>query len=200
VEVPANVLLFLLFLVSLKVPGGLTNAFMLPLVFLMLLVKGAASGLFIVLQTSMITDAVDYEDYTNHVRPDGVFFSGLTFMAKIGNGISTLIYQSLSTMVGLSGVNIMMLQNMIDSGGVPREVMRRGSEVVVHRMAQGALTAGQIHGFFTMMFFALSILPAIANVLAVIPVWKYELTDERYQEILEALQARRRVEGELAED
>jgi len=199
VELPVNLLLFVLYLVSLRIPGGLTNGGLLALLMVLFLVKGAAMGLFIVLQTAMISDTVDYEDYTNHVRPDGVFFSGLTFMAKIGNGLSTLLYQSLSALVGLSGVNIMILQNMLDRGKVPREVMVRGGDMVVHRIAEGALTSGQIFNFFTMMFLAISIIPAIANVLALLPMRKYELTDEKTSQVLEALQARRREEGELAE-
>jgi len=198
-ELPVNLLLFVLYFVSLRVPGGLTNAGMLAVLMVLFLIKGAAMGLFIVLQTAMVSDAVDYEDHTNHVRPDGLFFSGLTFMAKIGNGLSTLLYQSLSALVGLSGVNIMILQNMLDSGKVPREVMRRGGAVVVHRIAEGALTSGQIFNFFTMMFIAISIIPAIANVLALLPMRGYELNDAKTAEVLEALQARRREEGELAE-
>ena len=198
-ELPVNLLLFVLYLLSLRVPGGLTNGGMLAVLTVLFLVKGAAMGLFIVLQTAMVTDTIDYEDYTNHVRPDGLFFSGLTFMAKIGNGLSTLLYQSLSALVGLSGVNIMILQNMLDSGKVPRELMRRGGDLVVHRIAEGALTSGQIYNFFTMMFFALSVIPAISNVLALLPMRKYELSDAKTAEVLEALQARRREEGELAE-
>jgi len=200
IELPANLLMFVLYLASLNVPGGLTSTGFLAVLVALFIVKGAASGVNIVVQTAMVTDTIDYEDYANHVRPDGVFFSGLTFMAKIGNGISGLIYQSLSALVGLSGVNIMILQNMIDSGKVPLDIMRRGSQSIVHSFAGGALTAHQIFGFFTMMFFAISIIPAIANVLAVIPMRNYELTDAKYAEVLEVLQARRRLEGELAED
>jgi len=198
-ELPVNLLVFALYLASLRVPGGLTSAGLLAVLMVLFLIKGAAMGLFIVLQTAMVSDAVDYEDHTNHVRPDGVFFSGLTFMAKIGNGLSTLLYQSLSALVGMSGVNLMILQNMLDSGKVPREVMARGSDVVVHRIAEGALTSGQIFNFFTMMFVAISVIPAIANVLALLPMRGYELSDAKTAEVLEALQARRREEGELAE-
>ena len=198
-ELPVNILVFLMYLVSLRLNGGLTHPAMLAVLFVLFLAKGAAMGLFIVLQTAMVTDAIDYEDYTNHVRPDGVFFSGLTFMAKIGNGLSTLLYQSLSAIVGMSGVNLMILQNMLDSGKVPREVMVRGSGAVVHRIAEGALTSGQIFNFFTMMFVAISVIPAIANVLALLPMRGYELSDAKTAEVLEALQARRREEGELAE-
>ncbi|MCL2509364.1 MAG: MFS transporter [Oscillospiraceae bacterium] len=201
VSVPFDVLMFVLYLASLNVKDGLTNPFMTALLFVLFLVKGVTLGLNIVLQTAMVADAVDYEDYVNDNRPDGVFFSGLTFVAKIGNGMSTLIYQSLSALVGLSGVNIMLLQGMLDNTDmIPRELMRRGSEAVVYSMESSALSSGQLYGFFTMMFFAISIIPAIANLLSVIPVWKYSLTGERYAEILDALQARRRERGELVED
>ena len=199
-ELPVNLVTFVVYLASLKIAGGLTNPAMLPVLVVLFFLKGVASGVNIVVQTAMITDAVDYEDYLHHVRPDGVFFSGLTFMAKIGNGISTLLYQSLSALVGLSGVNLMILQNMIDSGKVPLEAMQRGSEMIVHSYAGSALTANQIFNFFTMMFFTISIIPAIANVLAVLPMRNYSLTDEKYAEILDALQERRREEGELAAD
>jgi len=76
-------------------------------------------------------------------------------------------------------------------------MMLRGSESIVHSMAQGVLTSGQLYSFFTMMFFTISIIPAIANLLAVLPMRRYELTDEKYRDILEALQERRREEGEL---
>jgi len=199
VEVPANVLLFALFMASQNVRGGLTHPLLIVCVFLIFLVKGAGSGLYYVLQANMIADAVDYEDYTNRQRPDGLFFSGMTFLAKISNGVSTLIYQSLSAAVGMSGVNIIILQNLLDTGGIPRDMMRRGSQTVVHRFQGGALTGHQLYGFFGMMFFAISIIPAIAGVLAALPVWKYALPEDRYQEMLEALQERRRLEGELAQ-
>jgi len=196
---PANLLLFVAYLASLGLAGGLTHPAMLVVLFVLFLLKGAAMGLFIVLQTAMIADAVDYEDYANRQRPDGVFFSGLTFMAKIGNGLSTMLYQTMSAIVGMSGVNLMILQNMLDSGKVPREMMRRGSEAVVHRIAEGALTSGQIFNFFTMMFIAISVIPAIANILALLPMRRYELDEAKTAEVLDALQARRREEGELAE-
>jgi len=198
-EIPVNVLLFALFFVSLNAAGGLTNVFLLVPMFLTFVVKGAASGLYYVLQANMIADAVDYEDYNSHQRPDGLFFAGLTFLAKISNGVSTLIYQSLSALVGLSGLNIIILQNMIDTGKIPRELMRRGSSSIVHSFRGGALTGNQLYQFFGMMFFALSILPAIAGLLAALPMRKYALPEDKYQEILAVLQERRRLEGELAE-
>ena len=141
IEIPVNILLFALFFASLNVRDGLTNVFLLAPMFLTFVVKGATSGLYYVLQANMIADTVDYEDYNNHRRPDGLFFAGLTFLAKISNGVSTLIYQSLSAAVGLSGLNIMVLQNMIDTGKIPRDMMRprlrRGRPQLLGRRADG---------------------------------------------------------------
>jgi len=211
-DVPPSFILFGLFLlsVSLGVPGGMTNAWILIPAALMFAVKGTCMGLFSVLQTNMISDAVDYEDYTNNRRPDGVFFSGQTFIVKVGNGICLLLYSGLSALVAFSGVNIRILQNMIDSdyAYIPREVMQRGSDFVAHtyyfanhagEYVGGALTANNLFWFFAVMFFCVSVLPGVGAALAAIPTWKYELTEERHAEVLLALQQRRR-QGEEAEE
>ena len=36
----------------------------------------------------MIADCVDYEEYHNGVRTDGVFFSGQSFITKLSGGIA----------------------------------------------------------------------------------------------------------------
>ena len=214
-DIVPSVALFGLFLLSvyLRTPGGLTNIWFLVPAALIFAVKGVCMGLFMVLQTNMINDTVDYEEYTSGHRPDGVFFSGQTFIVKIGNGICNLIYNYICGLVLFSGVNVMALQNMIDSievtGVVPREVMQRGSEVIVHtftdvnrvgEVISASLTADRLFWFFAAMFFCVSVLPAIGALMAVIPTLKYELTDEKHRAILVTLQERRREKGELARD
>ena len=189
-EIIPNVTLFGLYLISTRVSGGLTAVYLLIPSMLTFAVKGICLGLFSPLQTAMISDAVDYEDYTNHVRPDGVFFSGQTFMTKIGNGLSSIIYTSLCALVGFSDRNIGMVNELISDNQIPRDMMLRGSgETVIE-----TLTRGDIFNFFTMMFFAISIVPAIANVLALIPMRKYSLDKKTYKTVLEELQRRRREE------
>ena len=207
-EIAPNLLIFVLFLVSVKVEGGLTNPALLAPTMLMFALKGICIGLFQTLQTTMIADAVDYEDYVNHLRPDAVFFSGQTFMVKIGNGISSILYAVLCGLVGFSDKNIEILNALIADESVtrvPREIMERGVDAPFYKMFKdgalyGTLSPGQLYWFFAMMFFAVSILPAIGNILAVLPTWNYALTPEKYSEVLETLQRRRRESGEIEEE
>jgi Na+/melibiose symporter-like transporter len=208
-EMIPNISVFVLYIISLRVNGGLTNIVLLIPAIILFAVKGIALGLFNTLQTAMIADAVDYEDYTTRNRPDGVFFSGQTFMTKIGTGISNIIYGTLCSLVAFEGRNVQTLQDMIAEHKVPRELMQRGSDVIVHTMhtflldgtaVSGTLTGGQLFNFFTLIFFVVSIIPAIGNVLAIIPTWHYALDTETYSDIKTKLQARRREEGGLTDE
>ncbi|MDR0531536.1 MAG: MFS transporter [Oscillospiraceae bacterium] len=201
VEILPDLAIFGLYLISVAInkPAGLTAIYLLVPTILLFFIKGACLGLYSAVQTTMIADCVDYEDYTNHLRPDGVFFSGQTFMVKIGNGISSLLYAGLCAFVGFSDVNIDLFNKFIAAGGVPREAMTIGAETLRAGAETFALTGGQVRGFFTMMFFAVSVLPAIGSVLALIPTRNYELTPEKLEEILGELQQRRRVAGETEE-
>ena len=218
IGIPTNLLLFGLYMLSITMNSSLTRVwFILPLIPVFALI-GATNGLFTVLQTNMITDAVDYEEYKNNRRPDGFFFSGQTFLAKVGNGICLMIYNALSAVVLFSGNNIRLLQQMAEGARhpVPREVMQRGSEVY-HRIYEalyccetlaesvgccyetfgqylyiGNLTEDRLFWFFFVLFFSASVVPAIGCALGVIPTLKYELTEEKHEEILEELQQRRR--------
>ncbi|MCL2194958.1 MAG: MFS transporter, partial [Oscillospiraceae bacterium] len=202
IGVPVNLLLFGLYALSIVLDSSLTRVwFIIPLVPIFVLI-GATNGLFTVLQTNMITDSVDYEEYTNHRRPDGFFFSGQTFLAKVGNGICLMIYNALSAIVLFSGDNIRILQHMAESeyAQIPRDMMQRGSEVVAHYMPSvGSLTENNLFWFFFVLFFSASVVPAIGCALGVIPTLKYELTEEKHEEILEELQRRRREDGTSGE-
>ena len=199
VEIVPDVALFGLFLLSLNVGGGLTALPLLIPCMVIFTVKGVGLGIYSTVQTAMVADAVDYEDYTNHIRPDAVFFSGQTFIVKIGNGLSQILYAGLSGLVLFSGKNVELMQGLLRTGALPREVMAYGSQEVVFSGAQGSLTAHQVFMFLAMMFFAVSILPAIGSVLAALPMFKYALSPEKYEQVLTALQERRRAEGEVVE-
>jgi len=209
-DIPTSLMIFALFLVSVffDIPGGLTNMGLLGIGIVLFFVKGLSMGLFMVLQTNMINDSVDFEDYTNHRRPDGLFFSGQTFIVKVGNGICNLLFLSLSAAVMFTGTNLQILQHMEQLAEenyeqitvVLRDAMQRGYDGAVLALdGVGYLTGDRVFWFFAMMFFCISVLPAIGAALAIIPMRNYELTDEKHKEILQALQQRRREEGELAE-
>jgi len=132
------------------------------------LLASAAMGALNVLQSVMIADCVDYEEYHNNNRPDGVFFSGQSFITKLSAGIATMISGVVFAVVGWSGKAI--------------------------EDANAALAAGSAH-FSTMndgkyalaMFFLVSVPPAIGMVLSALPTLKYALPNKEHQRILSVL-------------
>jgi len=163
------VLLFLMYLYS---PQGLTEPIYLVLCFVMFAFGGAANGVTTVLQSYMIADAVDYEEYHNGIRPDGVFFSGQTFIVKLTTGIATILSGVAYSIVGFSDKAVGELNDFIAAGGIPRLEPKYANYMMV-------------------LFFLVSIPPAIGGVLSVIPTWKYALSDEEHKRLLAELNERR---------
>ena len=52
---------------------------------------GLGMGASSVMQSVMIADCVDYDEHRTGYRPDGIFFSGQSFVTKLGAGISSFI-------------------------------------------------------------------------------------------------------------
>ncbi|HBN38522.1 MAG TPA: hypothetical protein DD404_03240, partial [Ruminococcaceae bacterium] len=130
------------------------------------------------LQSVMIADAVDYEEYHKGFRPDGVFFSGQSFITKLSAGISSIIQGIGYSIIGFSGDNV----------NACNEALRAGASF----KADYAPYAG-------MMFFLCSIPPAIGLFLSVIPIKNYGMSDAEHRSMLDALVKRRNenaVEGE----
>ncbi|MBQ9879174.1 MAG: MFS transporter [Clostridia bacterium] len=148
---------------------------------------GASMGSLNVLQSVMIADCVDYEEYTNGTRPDGVFFSGQSFITKLSAGIATLISGAVYGFVGFSDSKITLLNNALIAG----ENFKTYNPFTV-----GGADVGK---FAAAMFFLISIPPAIGMVLAAIPTLRYALTDKEHTRILDELIARRAA-GAAAEE
>jgi sugar (glycoside-pentoside-hexuronide) transporter len=139
---------------------------------------GASIGFANVLQSLMIADCVDYEEYTNGTRPDGVFFSGQTFIAKLTSGIATIISGIGYAIVGFSDTKVAEINAFISAGGIPRY-------------------AAEYDKYMAILFFLISIPPAIGCILAIIPTWHYALDDDVHQEIMNKLnEARHQVTKE----
>ena len=132
---------------------------------------GASMGSLNVLQSVMIADCVDYEEYTNGIRPDGVFFSGQSFITKLSAGIASLISGGVYALVKFSGKNVALLNNALVNG----------ADFKTYNDGKYAAA----------MFFLISIPPAIGMVLAAIPTWKYALTDKEHTRILDELNEKR---------
>ena len=83
----AFALIFVLYLIFPTTLGGV------PIILLAIafLLASAGVGFIMVLQSMMIADCVDYEEHKNGTRPDGVFFSGQSFLTKLAAGIAVMI-------------------------------------------------------------------------------------------------------------
>jgi len=171
-----------LFVMYLTSPTNLVAPGYLAICFVMFMAGGAANGFSTVLQSFMIADAVDYEDYSSGIRPDGVFFAGQSFITKLSTGIATFLSSIAYAVVGFSDGKVQELNDFISKGGIPRLDERYSKYMMI-------------------LFFLVSIPPAIGGILAVIPTWKYALSDKEHTRILGELNERRhQAEEKRAED
>jgi len=125
-----------------------------------------------VLQSFMIADAVDYEESCSGIRPDGVFFAGQSFITKLSTGIATFLSSIAYAVVGFSDSKVSEINTFIAHGGIPRLESKYAPYMMI-------------------LFFLVSIPPAIGGILAVIPTWKYALSDKEHTRILAELNAKR---------
>ena len=175
---------FALIFVFYKVSGGdLTSTFWSIIVGICMLVASAAFGGINVLLSVMIADCVDYEEYHNGVRTDGVFFSGQSFITKLAAGISTIISSAVYAFVGYSGANVDKLNRAIE----------KGANFITY---DGGTGAGK---YAEAMFFLISIPPAIGMLLSALPTLKYAMSDKEHQKILETLVEKRNTQDTKAE-
>ena len=136
----------------------------------------ASMGGINVMQSIMIADCVDYEEYHNGFRPDGVFFSGQSFLTKLSGGIAALIQGLVYTIIGFSGANLEAINDKLRNGAHFFE------------LDGGKYALG--------MFFLISIPIALGMALSAIPTLKYAMSDKDHEQILDALVARRRETSE----
>ena len=139
---------------------------------LVFLLASAAMGGLNVLQSVMIADCVDYEEYHNGNRPDGVFFSGQSFITKLSAGIATMISGVVFSIVGWSGAAIEKANTELAGGTAHFATMNGGK-------------------FATAMFFLVSIPPMVGMILSAIPTWRYALPNSEHKRILSELLAKR---------
>lgn len=161
--------LFAMYLLS---PDGLATPVVIAVAFVLFLLCGGSMGVTNVLQSIMISDAVDYEEYQNGTRPDGVFFAGQTFITKLNAGIATILSGIAYSVVGFSDANVARVNEYIANGGIARE-------------------NPEFTKYMALLFFLVSIPPALGNILAAIPMRKYCLDDDVHLKILDELNTRR---------
>ncbi len=153
-------------------PRGLIAWYWIAIFFVLFLFAGAATGITGVLQSYMIADCIDYEEYHNGIRPDGAFFAGQTFIAKLTAGIATILSGIFYAIYGFSDAAVDKVNNYISAGLIPREI-------------------NEFDPYMRVLFVIVSIPPAIGCILSVIPTWKYCLDDKEHERILNELNLRR---------
>ena len=148
----------------------------LVLMAVMFFVGGGAIGASQVIQSIMIADCVDYDEYRTGYRPDGVFFSGQSFIVKLGAGISSIIQGIVFAAVGFSGDAVSAVNNAISASPANDFMFATAPEFEKYRFG---------------MFFLVSIPPALGFALSVIPMLKYEITNSEQSRILAELNEKR---------
>lgn len=166
------VLIFVVYSLADPAKGGLDQPLWLAIAFFVFLLAGASMGAVNVMQSVMIADCVDYEEYVNPkgIRPDGIFFSGQSFCTKLGAGIATIISSLVYEYVGYSDSNV---------------------EAMVNALNNGANFKTDYESYAAAMMFLVSIPPAIGLLLSVIPTIKYALSDKEHARMLEELKVLR---------
>ena len=133
----------------------------------LILVAGIGFGLVMVCQSMMISDCIDYEEYHNGFRPDGIFFSGQSFITKLSAGISSIISAYVYAYVGYTGNNIDKMNKALAAGA--------------------AHFANDYESYASAMWFLLTVPAAIGMIIAIIPTIKYEITKSEHDSILKSL-------------
>ena len=156
----------LMFVVYLIAPTDLADIKWVIVDGILFFAAGAGFGAVNVCQSVMISDCIDYEEYHNGYRPDGVFFSGQSFITKFSAGVASIISGYVYNAVNYSDVNIDAMNNAI---------------------ANGASFASDFSEYSKAMWFLISIPPAIGMAISVIPTLKYEITRESHDKMLKTL-------------
>ncbi len=139
-------------------------------------IAGGALGASMVIQSIMIADCVDYDEHRTGYRPDGVFFSGQSFIVKLGAGISSFIQGIVFAAVGFSGDNVAICNEMLANSPASDFMFATAPEFEPYRFG---------------MFFLVSVPAAVTCAISVIPMLKYEITNKTQKETLEALNEKR---------
>lgn len=167
------ILLFVLYLID---GTGLYKWHWVAVMFFMFAVAGAGAGASMVIQSIMIADCVDYDEYRTGYRPDGVFFSGQSFITKLGAGISSFIQGIVFAAVGFSGDAVALCNEALANSPATDFMFATAPEFEPYRFG---------------MFFLVSVPAAVTSLLSVIPMKNYEITNDSHKKMLDELNEKR---------
>lgn len=156
----------LVFVTYMIAPANLSDMKWVVIDGILLFIGGIGFGLVMVCQSMMISDCIDYEEYHHGYRPDGIFFSGQSFITKLSAGIASIISAYVYAYVGYTDVNIDKMNKALKAG---------------------ASFATDYAQYSKAMWFLLTVPPAIGLALAALPTLKYEITKKEHEKMLSAL-------------
>lgn len=164
-----SILIFVLYLIS---PTNMISPINIILLGICFTFVGIGLGIPVVLMSVMIADCVDYQEYMTGERPDGVFFAGQSFIAKLQSAVATFVAGVGYTAVGFSDTAIEEVNNFIAAGGIPR-------------------THPPYQKYMMILFLLITLPAAVGYLLSAIPMWNYSLDTNEHNRILEELNKRR---------
>ncbi len=115
----------------------------------------------------MLADTLDYAEYTNNQRTEGISYAFNNLLVKSGNAIFSAL---VLFMLGVYGYNAAIMEPALGMG-----------ESMAHNYPN------VLDGIFYMM----TVFPAVSLLLQAIPLLFYDLSDKRHLEIVAMLQAKR---------
>ncbi len=133
-----------------------------PLMMVWGVFNSAVSSIKMVIPTKMIGDTVDYMEWKTKERSEGTSFSLLTFVSKLTGSLATAVSAALIPVIGLQEVN----QDMVLPEG------------------------GELNTRF-LLWAIVTIIPAVLNLLSLIPFIFYDLEGEKLDNIHRELAQRR---------
>jgi len=117
------------------------------------------SGIAMIITTSMLMDTIDYAEFKNNFRSEGIVFSMNTFLTKLGATISRLIL---------------------------------GASLIILNYVENAPITPKLQSGFSFMVY---IIPSIAFIIAIIPIYFYKLDENELSKIKLVLKERRDENG-----
>ncbi len=114
------------------------------------------SGIAMIITTSMLMDTIDYAEYKNNFRSEGIVFSMNTFLTKLGATISRLIL---------------------------------GASLIILNYVENAPITPKLQSGFSFMVY---IIPSIAFIIAIFPIYFYELDENELKKIKSVLRESRK--------
>lgn len=133
-----------------------------PLISLFLVFVGIALSALQIIPMSLLPDVIDIDEYENNIRREGAFNGIIMFLHKASSGLA------------VGGVGI-----LIELFGYTEAVPGQAAADIIQ--PDGALNAIRV---------ILALVPAIAFIIAIVFAWRLDISEQRFDVIVEELERR----------